>query len=440
MSRSTAVLATFLVVVLAGCGAGVPASPAASTLPPPPSGGPGSDQATPSALPAPSTPAATAEPTPSPTPVPAAGEPTWERVPDQPAFAASSMTDVAAGPAGYVAVGCRTHVAATTTGCLSAAWHSADGRTWEQVALPAAGMIDGGMHVVGDAAGYVAWGGLVDPEGRLGIWASADGRTWRPAQAIPAFAGAGIHSVVRYRDTWFASGGAGSRGAVVFASPDGVMWQEMPFLDETGAAFAPGDPIWSLEPLVAIGDEILGFGPWAGDDEVTMSATFRSTNGRRWRATNEMPPGGNVADVVVLNGQMVAIGRLDTATDSRFAGWVLTSGSSWTHAAFPAGWRGGLLASGAGEVVMLNGEGAAPGALWSADGLAWTPASSFPDAASDGSASGEPCTGGGECPDVPRTAVQGLAGTAAGFVAVGETDLADGGERAVVWIGTVPRD
>jgi hypothetical protein len=38
-------------------------------------------------------------------------------------------------------------------------------------------MIDAGMHVVGDEAGYVAWGGLVEPEGRSGVWSSDDGIT-----------------------------------------------------------------------------------------------------------------------------------------------------------------------------------------------------------------------------------------------------------------------
>ncbi len=436
MPRSTPALAILLVVVLAGCGAGGSASLAVSM---PPSG-PSVDPTTGAPSAPPSTADPTAVPTPSPTPMPAAGAPTWERVPDQPAFAAASMTGVAAGPGGYVAVGCRSLIAETSTGCLSAAWQSADGRTWEPVALPLAGMIDGGMHVVGDAAGYVAWGGLVDPEGRAGVWASSDGVTWRAAPAIQAFNGAAIEGVVRYRGAWFASGGAGSRGAVLFTSPDGATWQEIPFRDETGAGYAPGDPIWSLEPLVATDDELLGFGPAANDDDVTMSATFRSTDGLRWRATNEMPAGGNVGDVIVLNGRVAAIGRLDTEAGSQSAGWVWTSDSSWTRAAFPAGWRGGLLASGAGELIMFSGEGEALAAVWSADGLTWTPAASVPDAASDGSVSGAPCTGGGACPDVPRTVVQGLAGTAAGFVAVGETDLEDGGERAVVWIGSVPRD
>jgi hypothetical protein len=438
MPRSTPVFAVLLVVVLAGCGAAASPSPAAPTLLPSASRGSDSGPVTPSALPSPSASAATAEPVPSPTPVAAAGEPTWERVPDQPAFAAASMTDVAAGPAGYVAVGCRTLVAASSTGCISAAWHSADGRRWEHVALPSAAMIDSGMHVVGDEAGYVAWGGLVEPEGRAGIWSSVDGTSWRAAPASPALNGAAIDSVVRYRDAWFASGGAGDRGAVLFTSPDGVTWQEIGFFDETGARYAPGDPIWSLAPLVATGDGLLGFGPSADDDVVT-SATFRSTDGRRWQATAELPAGASVANGIILNGRVVAIGRLNTEADSRFAGWVSTSGSSWTPAAFPAGWRGGLLASGAGEVIMLSGEGESLSALWSTDGLAWTPADSVPDAASDGSVSA-PCTGGGACPDVPRTVVDGLTGTAAAFVAVGSTDLDDGGERAVVWIGTVPRD
>ena len=438
MTRSTPALAILLAVVLAACGAEGSTSPGAATPAPGRSGDPTPGVATPSAPPSSSS-APTAEPIVSPTPMPAAGEPTWKRVPDQPAFAAASMTGVAAGPGGYVAVGCRSLVAPTSTGCITAAWHSADGRTWEQVALPSAGMIDGGMDVVGDDAGYLAWGGLVEPEGRAGVWSSGDGITWRAAPAIPAFNGAAIHSVVRFADAWYASGGAGERGAVLFTSPDGVTWQEIEFRDETGAAYVPGDPIWSLEPLVATGDGLLGFGP-SGDDEVTMSATFRSTDGQRWQATNELPAGGNVGDVVVLNGRVVATGRLDTEADSRFAGWVSSGGSSWTPAAFPAGGRGGLLASGAGEVIMIGGEGESLAALWSADGLTWTPASSVPDAARDGSASGGACTGGGACPDVPRTVVQGLAGTDAGFVAVGETDLEDGGERAVVWIGSVPRD
>jgi len=424
MRRSMRVLATLLVGVLAGCGTGgVSGGPTRSTPVQTSSPGPTPNAVTPSALPS-----AAAGPGQPPTPVPAVGGLTWDRVPDQQAFAGAEMTEVAAGPGGYVAVGC-------PTDCLSTAWHSADGRTWERVELPAAGIIDGGMHVVGDAAGYVAWGGLVEPDGRAGIWSSTDGTTWR---AAPPIEGAvAIESVVRFRGAWFASGGAGQRGAVVFTSPDGVAWEEIPFLDETGAEMAPGDAIWSLAPLVATDDGLLSFGP-SEDEGVMTSATFRSTDGSRWRATHELPSGANVGAVVVADGRLVAIGRDDRRDDGSPAGWVWAGGSSWAPAAIPEG-PGGLVASGAGALLLLGGEAGQLRALSSPDGMVWTPAGSVPDAAREGSRRLTDCTGG-PCGVAARTVVRGLAGGGAGFVAVGSTQLDAGDSRAVVWIGTVSPD
>lgn len=430
MRWSMPVLATLLVVVLAGCGAGgASGSPAGSTVTPTSSRGPSSSASTPSALPS-----ASADPIHPPTPVPAAGGLMWERVPDQPALAAADMTDVAAGPTGYVAVGCRALTATTSTNCRSAAWHSADGRSWEQAELPAAGMIDGGMFVIGDDAGYVAWGGLVEPPG-AGVWASTDGTNWNAAPAIPEVS---INSVVRFRGAWYASGGAGMRGAVLFTSPDGVTWEEIPFQDESGVAFAPGTPTWSLELLVATGDELLAFGP-SGDGVIMTSATIRSTDGLRWRATHELPQGANIDEAVVVDGRVVGIGRDDTRNDGSPVGWVWTSGPSWAPSALPAGQPGGLLASGAGGLLVLNGEGERLRALWSTDGMEWLPAGSVPDAARDGWEEETGCTGG-PCGHVARTVVGGLTGTVTGFVAVGSTQLAKNDSRAVVWIGTVPRE
>ena len=422
MRWSMPVLATLLAVVLAGCGAGgVSGSPAGSTATPTSSRGPSSSASTPSALPS-----ASADPIHPPTPVPVAGGLMLERVPDQPALAAADMTDVAAGPTGYVAVGCRALTATTSTNCRSAAWHSADGRSWEQATLPTAGMIDGGMFVAGGDSGYVAWGGLMEPPG-AGIWASTDGTSW---EAAPVISEVAISSVVRHGGAWFASGGAGMRGAVLFTSPDGVTWEEI--------EFASGTPIWSLDLLVSTGDELLGFGP-SGDGELMTSATFRSTDGLRWRATNELPQGANIGEAVVVDGRVVGTGRDDTRDDPSPAGWVWTGGTSWVPSAFPAGPRGGPLAAGAGELVMLGGEGPQMSALWSIDGMEWLPAGSVPDAARDGWEQPTGCTGG-PCGNEARTVVRGLTGTAAGFVAVGSTQLAKNDSRAVVWIGTVPRE
>ncbi len=77
MRWSMPILATLLVVALAGCGAGgVSGSPAGSEATPTSPLGPTSNAGTPSALPS-----ASADLIHPPTPVPAAGGLTWERVP-----------------------------------------------------------------------------------------------------------------------------------------------------------------------------------------------------------------------------------------------------------------------------------------------------------------------------------------------------------------------
>jgi hypothetical protein len=348
------------------------------------------------------------------------------------------MTGVAAGPGGYVAVGCNTITAETSTNCVAGAWQSPDARAWTRVVLPTAAMVDGDMHVVGDGAGYVAWGGLVDPEGRVRFWASSDGSVWRTAPLIDAFDGADIGSIVRYRDEWVASGGAGGRGAIVLASPDGVTWRQLPLLDERGAAFAPGTPIWSLDTLVATSQGLVGFGPTTIDDQV-MSATFRSTDGQHWSTSVDLPRGVSVTFAVAAAGGVATFWRVDSDDASLRGGWQAADGSSWTAATFnPPGVSGGmgLLTNGGGEWYGLGTEVGQPAAPWSVDRVSWLATSSVPDAAADGTEPVTDCIGGPCTEQLPRTVVYDLGGTPDGFIAVGGTHLPGGGYEAVVWVAS----
>ncbi len=90
--------------------------------------------------------------------------------PRAPEFLGGTMSGVAAGPAGVVAIG--------ETALAPTVWYSSDGRSWTRLAgviSPASASIRG---VASGPAGFVAVG---DEGGRARAWVSPDGRSWRPA-------------------------------------------------------------------------------------------------------------------------------------------------------------------------------------------------------------------------------------------------------------------
>ncbi len=99
---------------------------------------------------------------------------TWTSVPDQDAFRYHDLPirirDVAAGPAGIVAVG--DHLFGTQYG-IGSAWHSTDGQTWRRAPDVAALGQGELLDVIADGEGYVAVGTYGAPDNYVPmVWLS----------------------------------------------------------------------------------------------------------------------------------------------------------------------------------------------------------------------------------------------------------------------------
>jgi hypothetical protein len=210
------------------------------------------------------------------------------------AGAHTALTTYAAtmGPAGYVIVG--------EDGFSAAAWFSSDLKSWERGTAPDKKALEGTdttgrwmRDVVGGPSGYVAVGGLNDPTAHSGkpsrpaVWTSADGRRWR-LQQLPLPGG----SVGAWFDhvaakgplvvaTGTASGPSGTR-AFAFSSADGGRsWQQTSLPGGDGT-----DATVSAATATPSGFVITGTTGNPGSADVVV---WTSADGRTW--TSERPQG-----------------------------------------------------------------------------------------------------------------------------------------------------
>jgi hypothetical protein len=133
----------------------------------------------------------------------------WQRV-AFPRPRDGGVAAVAAGDAGFVAVG--------TSGMDAAMWSSEDGLSWHVVRPAGADLGRGEMrHVVAIPGGFVAVGALdVKPADSDGVVLASEGLAgWQPhAGRDPTLTGAdevSLGHVVPFANGWFAAGGVGTR-------------------------------------------------------------------------------------------------------------------------------------------------------------------------------------------------------------------------------------
>jgi hypothetical protein len=174
----------------------------------------------------------TCPPAPAPAPPPPDGI-SWARIAGATMFAGASISAVAVGPQGLVAVG-------DTGWATPAIWLSATGTRWQRLVLPSA--VFAGAHfsdVRATASGYVLAGGtgtqLVTvtggPKGNASVvaaaWWSGDGRMWTKATVHRAGgAGSNLGLVFVGDDGMVATGSAsGGQESVAWTSADGRSWQ-----------------------------------------------------------------------------------------------------------------------------------------------------------------------------------------------------------------------
>jgi len=191
-------------------------------------------------------------------------------------------TDIAWGPAGFVAIG-------SFDGRSASVWRSSDGLAWEQA--PPATALSGfcPLRIAGGPKGYVAVGSDCGTRPVTAI--SVDGRSWVRAPGQPPLA-----SVVAGGPGWIAFGrftppGSTTPGTAVWTSPDGLAWRRTsflrplpPFVPDCGnpydtaamsdiARFGPG--------YVAVGTSTCGNDLWG--------AAWASPDGGTWHSVRLSP-------------------------------------------------------------------------------------------------------------------------------------------------------
>lgn len=222
-----------------------------------------------------STPASDADPT---------DEIVWQRVTEPGSVARSWVVDVAAGPAGFVAIGMGfdDHV---NQGRL---WHSVDGTAWDE---PAFDLFEdktvSALAVTADAY-YVVAGtnpdrlglgeGAVSPD--VGLYRSPDGETWE-----------------RVSDEIWPGGALASTGDGLLRQPiDGVPEWSADGLSWSRATFEGG--LLDSTSLDLIGGIELGPGEmYLRAVSADGFAVWRSADGRTWSRLPDPPEGGSITAV-----------------------------------------------------------------------------------------------------------------------------------------------
>lgn len=173
------------------------------------------------------------------------------------------VDDVAAGGAGWVAVGSRNdRPDADSAVRYAAVWRSSDGRHWERTIDE---VLDDALltGVAGDAHGFVAVGAALDHGARVAAaWWSADGRYWQPVETHSPGQVSVIDAVVS-TGTGFLAVGALRSGdatrATAWRSADGRTWTAQPIAEDALAldvctrgdrALAVGSDLGTGEPMV----------------------------------------------------------------------------------------------------------------------------------------------------------------------------------------------
>ena len=275
----------------------------------------------------------------------------------------SLVSDLAAGPDGFVAVG--------AVGERMASFASQDGRTWSRVEAAGAGFPKGSLtSVVRDDAGWMAVGVRDDrPTHDGAVYRSADLSTWEPIADEAPLSGPDeveLFDVHPFAGGYLLIGNLGThqerlnceqilgRGDGRLASeeiealscgwgitthwwsPDGVSWRELPPVSPK-----PGGPPLPLRPdgrglvdrspirtggpgLVTIGYER------AGPNEVDSRAVWVTADGSTWNPVGpprQLPRDASINDMIVSGRSIVLVGS--TWSEEAAAAGIGEDGAVW---------------------------------------------------------------------------------------------------------------
>lgn len=221
---------------------------------------------------------------------------TWQRIPDQPAFASGELDRVTAGPAGFMAVR-----------AFESLVRSLDGSTWSEAPVRTPGAKVSGVAATDE--GFVAVGSL---GATAAAWTSPDGQQWQRAS--------------------FTAGSDASADLLSVAAQGRR-------LVALGAVPAPGDD--------AIAVSWTGLASWLSTDG---GASWRQTGSTlHGTAPDLYPP--SIPDLYALSGGFIALGNPGAGG---IAVWNSADGTTWQQATIDAAsdvWGRSLAVSGSRAII-----------------------------------------------------------------------------------------
>jgi hypothetical protein len=289
-------------------------------------------------------------------------------------WANKTIGHIAVGPTGLVAVG-------SGSGRM-VGWTSSDGLSW--TLAPDAKSMHPASGDQLKASGVAPWnGGWVavgeeDPACTTGcnpvravVWTSPDGTTWTQVPAAPALASAAMASVTESQGSFVAVGRAG-KFAAVWTSPDAKEWTRVP---DTAAFHAPPGTDQEIGAgmagVVAGADRVVAVGQVFSQGDIDSALAWTSVGGGPWQsATGEKFPNGQMFSVAAVPTGYLAVGP--SGDPSCLGGiWSSGDGTAWKCEASAPGFEGfspyAAASSPTLEVVVGFGRpgGANDGAVWS---------------------------------------------------------------------------
>ncbi|MFF5247499.1 hypothetical protein ACFY3V_24700 [Streptosporangium sp. NPDC000095] len=262
--------------------------------------------------------------------------------------------------------------------------------------------------------------------GDAGIWSSAAGEAWKPGGPARLFGGPrrqALADVAHGRRGWLAAGStmtdASSTEPLLFTSADGESWRRVPVLGPLAPA---GDHDFLAPHAVAAGPS--GY-VMAGEDRgpaATVPVLWFSADLKRFSRASKLPAGGTgvrLYDVSATSSGYVAVGGTGTAERETGVVWVSADGVNWTarKPVLPPG----ATSAGLRHVVLYGGYVVAAGTAQTEEGR-----KAFGAVSDDNGASWEFSW----FPTDRASAVQDLAATPEGVVAVGWHGVAGAGDSA----------